>query len=154
MAVLKKKYVDINDTLRHIRLQVKEGKTWAADNIPYFISPTEMYHWLRIRTTYKNDPEGIELLQSAKTLFDNNFHGTPGAGDCDCFTILTLTALNKQKWHGKPWIKLAGRNWEYPVHIWAGIDYKGEQIALDLTNRRPFEERNYKHIQKIYFKPL
>jgi hypothetical protein len=154
MAVLKKKYVDINDTLRHIRLQVKEGKNWADDNIPYFISPTELYHWLRIRTTYKNDPDGIELLQSAPTLFDNNFHGIPGAGDCDCFTIATLTALNKQKFNGRPWIKLAGRTTSYPVHIWGGIDHKGEEIALDLTNRRPFEERKYKHIQKIYFNPL
>lgn len=154
MAQLKKKYVDINDTLRHIRLQVKEGEQWAKKNVPYFINPVEMYYWLKVRTTYKNDPEGIELLQSAPTLFEANYWGTPGAGDCDCFSIATLTALNKQKWKAPMWIKLAGRSKSYPVHIWAGTDYKGEEIALDLTNKKPKEERNYPYIQKIYFNKL
>lgn len=152
---LKKKYVDINDTLRHIRLQVKEGIPWAEDNVPLFINPVDLYYWLRIRTHYKLDPDGIELLQSADTLMsDANYHGTPGCGDCDCFSILTLTALNVQKFKGKPWIKLAGRSKEYPVHIWAGIDYKGEEIALDLTERKPGQERKYPYVQKIYFNYL
>ena len=154
MAQLKKKYVDINDTLRHIRLQVKEGMPWARQNVPYTINPVELYHWLRIRTKYVLDPEGVELLQSADTLMENNYHGIPGAGDCDCFTILTLTALQTQKYRGKPWIKLAGRSKDYPVHIWGGIDYKGEEIAMDLTNRKAGEERKYPYIQKIYFKYL
>lgn len=154
MAEFKKPYVDINDTLRHIRLQVKEGIDWSKTNIPNFTSPIDLYYWLRIRTTYKNDPEGIELLQSAPTLFENNFHGIPGAGDCDCFSILTLTALNKQKFKSTPWIKLAGRNKNFPVHIWAGTDIKGEEIALDLTNKKPYEERPYTYIQKIYFNKL
>ena len=152
MAQLKKKYVDINDTLRHIRLQVKEGLPWARHNVPYMINPVDLYYWLRIRTHYVLDPDGVELLQSADTLMtENNFHGVPGSGDCDCFTILTLTALNVQKWKGKPWIKLAGRSKQYPVHIWAGIDYKGEEIAMDLTEKKAGQERKYPYVQKIYF---
>lgn len=154
MAELKKKYVDINDTLRHIRLQVKEGMPWAAQNIPYFVNPVELYYWLRIRTKYVNDPPNIELLQSAETLFDNNFHGIPGAGDCDCFSVLTLTALQVQKWKAPAWIKLAGRNKQYPVHIWAGVDYNGEEIALDLTEHKPGQERKYTYIQKLYFNKI
>ena len=154
MAVLKKKYVDINDTLKHIRLQVSEGINWSADNVPLFTSPIDLYYWLKIRTRYKNDPEGVELLQSLPTLMENNYWGLSGAGDCDCFSVATLTAINTQKFKCKPWIKLAGRTKNYPVHIWAGCDYKGEEIALDLTNRKPAEERKYKFIQKIYFVPL
>jgi len=154
MAVFRKKYVDINDTLRHIRLQVKEGMPWAKQNIPYFVNPVEMYHWLRIRTKYVNDPPNVELLQTAETLFDNNWHGIPGAGDCDCFSVLTLTALCKQKWKHPMWIKLAGRNKQYPVHIWAGCDVDNKEIAMDLTQPKPYSERNYPYIQKIYFKPI
>jgi len=156
MATLKKRYVDINDTLRHIRLQVKHGIPWAYDNIPQTINPIDLYYWMRIRTKYKLDPDGVELLQSADTLMDNNFHGISGAGDCDCFSILTLTAIHSQKWskNAKPWIKLAGRSKDNPVHIWAGVDYHNEEIAMDLTNRKPREERKYKYIQKLYFNYL
>jgi len=155
MAQLKKKYVDINDTLRHIRLQVKEGIGWAQQNVPYCINPVDLYYWMRIRTKYVLDPDGVELLQSADTMMtDANYHGITGAGDCDCFSILTLTAINNQKWKGKPWIKLAGRSKSNPVHIWAGIDYKGEEIAMDLTNKKCGEERSYPYVQKIYFNYL
>ena len=152
--ILKKKYVDINDTLSHIRLQVREGIEYSKQNVPLFISPVELYYWLKIRTRYKNDPEGIELLQSLPTLLEDNYWGMSGFGDCDCFSLATLTVLQKQKFKCKSWIKLAGRNKNYPVHIWAGCDYKGEELALDLTNHSPGEERKYKYIQKIYFQPL
>lgn len=154
MAVLKKGYKDINDTLRHIRLQVAEGLDYADENVPLFLNPHDLYIWLKSRTTYVDDPHNVELLQSLPTLLENNYHGIVGGGDCDCTTIAVLTCLQKQKFGGKCWIKLCGRNKSYPVHIYAGIDYKGEELALDLTNRMAGVERKYPLIQKIYFKPF
>lgn len=151
----KKKYVDINDTLNHIRLQVSEGINYAQNNVPLFLYPADLFYWFKSRTTYKNDPEGIELLQSLPTLMENNFWGKSGAGDCDCTSIAILTALQKQKFGKKCWIKLAGRNKNTPVHIWSGIDLSnGKEYSLDLTNRIVNQERDYPYIQKIYFKPL
>lgn len=154
MAQLKKKYVDINDTLRHIRLQVRDGQQWVNENVPFFKSPVDMYHWMRVRTTYENDPHDTELIHNADSLFNDNFHGKPGHGDCDDFAMLTLSVAQKQKWKYPLWIKLAGRNREYPVHIWAGYDIDGKEFPMDLTERKPGDERKYKYIQKIYFKHI
>jgi len=151
---LKKKYINLNDTLSHIRLQVAEGIPYAKNNIPQFFNPIDLFYWLKSRITYKSDPPGVELLQSLPTLLKNNFWGKSGLGDCDCFSIAILTMLQTQKMSCKPWIKLAGRDKLNAVHIWPGVDYKGEEIALDLTNRKPNEERPYKFVQKIYFNYL
>ena len=149
---LKKKYVDINDTLRHIRVQVMHSIPFAREVCPDFQNPAQLFSWLKARTTYKNDPRGVELLQSMQTLFNGDYHGTPGAGDCDCFTIAALACMHVQQWPGPLWIKIAGRDRSAPVHIWAGLDFKGKPFALDLTEKQPDKERSYPFVQKIYYK--
>lgn len=148
---LKKRYVDINDTLKHIRVQVLHSIPYARKNVPVFSDPWELWRWLNDRLIYKNDPPNVELLQSFKTLIQDNYHGIPGAGDCDCFTIAFLTVASVQGWGCPLWIKLAGREKDAPVHIWGGLTWKGKDIPLDFTEKRPEKERYYPYVQKINF---
>ena len=152
MAVIKKRYKDINDTLKYIRLQIEESIPYADKKCPTFSSPSNLFFWLKPRLTYKKDPNKIELLQSMPTLMENNYHGTPGAGDCDCFSIAMASCCISQGW--KTFIILAGRNKFTPVHIWTGVTIDGKDYNLDLTNSIPFKTRDYPYQQKIYIKPL
>ena len=153
MAVLLKKYVDLNDVMRHIRLQIEESIPFAESYVPQFRSPIDLFHWLKPQLKYRKDPQGKELLQSFPTLIKNNFYGISGTGDCDCFSIAMCSATAIQQWKGmKVWIKLAGRNRSQAVHIWSGVDINGKSYPLDLTNPTPLYERNYQYIQKLYLK--
>ena len=91
MAVLKIPYTDINAVMRGIRTQVIDSLEYCVNEMPSFDHPEQMFNTLRNMVKYKNDPPGIELLQSVPTLFEDNFWGRPGMGDCDCFTILLLS---------------------------------------------------------------
>ena len=151
----KRPYKDINDTLQHIRVQIAAGIPWTQENAPTFDNAAACYYWLMDRTTYRHDPPDTELLQSIDTLLTSrNYWHKPGAGDCDCFVIAWLTLFNCSNIKGRAWIKLAGRSKKYPVHIWAGVDDNGRELAADLTQRKFNSERAYPYIQKIYFKPL
>lgn len=152
MIEFKRKYKSLPDTLQHIRLQVLQSLKFADETVPAFQHPAELYRWLKDRTTYKNDPKGVELLQTMQTLINGDYWGIPGAGDCDCFTITTLACCEVLGW--KSWYKLAGRSLDAPVHIWAGVDFKGQEIPLDLTEKQVGKERVYKFVQKINFVPL
>ena len=68
MIEFKRKYKDINDTMRHIRLQVKQSLPYVKDISPGFDYPADLYRYLKDRTIYKNDPPGVELLKRADTL--------------------------------------------------------------------------------------
>lgn len=153
---LKKKYLSLNETLQYMRLQIAEGLNYAAENCPRFNNAAELFYYLKPRLKYKHDPHEVELLQSLPTLLNanENFWGVAGAGDCDCFVIAALTLFNTSEIKGRAWIKLAGRSKQYPVHIWCGIDHNGEELTIDLTERKFNTERPYPYIQKIYFKPL
>jgi hypothetical protein len=155
MAAFKKNYKDINDTMRHIRLQVEESVPFANKFLRKCKDPNDLYFCLKPYLKYKKDPPGVELLQSLPTLIKNNFFGQSGMGDCDCFTIGVVSLCMVQKWPGaKIWIKLAGRNKAYPVHIWSGVTYKGKEYPLDMTNKIPGIERPYPYIQKLEVKKL
>lgn len=149
---LRKPYKDINDTLRHIRLQVMESIPFAEEVCPQFDTPGDLFRWMKDRVVYRLDPEGVELVQTMQTMWNGDYWGTPGAGDCDCFTVATLACCYIQDWKGPLWIKLAGRTRQGPVHIWSGLQWQGHEYALDLTNRQPAQERPYKYVQRLIFK--
>ena len=129
MAVLIKRYENLNDVLRHIRLQIEESIPFAQSFTPQFNSPVDLFHWLKPQLHYRKDPQGKELLQSFPTLMVNNFYGIPGTGDCDCYSIAMCSATAVQQWKNKKiWIKLAGRNKHQAVHIWSGVDIDGKRI--------------------------
>ena len=153
MATLIKRYDDLNDVLRHIRLQIEESIPFAQSYVPSFNSPVDLFHWMKPQLHYRKDPAGKELLQSFPTLIKNNYYGIPGTGDCDCFSIAMCSASAVQNWKGmKVWIKLAGRNKANAVHIWSGVDIDGKSYPLDLTNPVPLYERDYQYVQKLYLK--
>jgi hypothetical protein len=152
---LKKNYKNINDTLRHLRLQFEESLNFANSYVPKFSDPVQLFLWLKPQLKYRNDPKNTELLQSFPTLILNNFYGIPGTGDCDCFTIAALASCAVQKWNDKKlYIILAGRNKFTPVHIWSGVELSGENYPLDFTNAIPGKVRPYAYTQKMYLKDI
>lgn len=147
MAVLKETYKDINRTLEGIRTQVIDSLEWTAHNLPRFKTPEQLFTYCRQITTYKNDPHEVELLQTVPTLLtENNFHGQAGAGDCDCFTILTLACCITSGWNDN-YIVLVGRTKISPVHIYSAVKVNGKLYTLDLTNPYINVERPYKYRQ-------
>ena len=80
-------YQDINQTLKGIHRQVCDSLDYCVNNMPVYKDPVAMFYGLKPLIKYKNDPPGVELLQTVPTLFENNFHGTPGAGDCDALYL-------------------------------------------------------------------
>jgi hypothetical protein len=81
----------------------------------------QIFNHLKSRTTYKEDPEGIELLQSMWSLFDDNYWGKAGTGDCDCFTITSCAVLLVNGY--KTGYSLYG-NGKQPTHIAADVFVK------------------------------
>jgi hypothetical protein len=80
-------------------------------------------------------------------LFENNFWNVPGAGDCDCFTILALSMCVAHGWMDQE-IVLAGRSKLSPVHIWSRIKWNGKWYDFDLTqpyfnSTRPYKFKQY-----------
>lgn len=152
MAYVRYKYDDLNQTLRELRRQVIDSIDYVCSELPSFSSPEQMFNWCRMATTYKFDPKGVELLQSVPTLFSWFVDPTtgdtfaPGEGDCDCFTILTLTCCICNGWN-ENFIVLCGRNKRQAVHIYSAVVFNGQLYTLDLTNPYINMERHYKYRQ-------
>lgn len=146
---LKKPYQDINDTLAHLKIQVVESLPFARQITPRFENPAQLFAWLKKKLHYKNDPKGVELLQTMQTMLSGEFWGRRGWGDCDCFTIATLAAAITQGWGGL-YIALVGRTKKNPVHIYTVIYQNGKRYVLDFTNANFNQERQtYRYIQEI-----
>ena len=148
MAVRKVPYTDINATMRGIREQIIDSIDYCCQNMPRYRDPEQMFYALQGMTTYKNDPPQTELLQTVPTLLCNNYWGIPGAGDCDCFTILAVTMCLAQGWNDQE-IILVGRSKLAPVHIYSVVYFDGKRYALDLTNKIFNVERKYKYSQAL-----
>lgn len=148
MAIIKVPYTDINATMRGIRTQVVDSLNFCVNEMPTFDNPEQMFKALRNMTTYKNDPPNVELIQSVETLFNQNYWGIRGAGDCDCFTVLVLAMCCAHGWNEQE-IVLVGRSKLAPVHIWSTVKYNGKRYSMDLTNAFFNIERKYKYIQRL-----
>ena len=148
MAKRKVQYKDINQVMRAMREQIAGSIPYCLDELPTFRDPQAMFEFCRLITTYHSDPPGVELIQSVPTLLDNNFWGIPGAGDCDCFTILTVALCIANGWN-ENYIVLVGRKKIAPVHVYSATRFNGKLITLDLTNPYPNIERPYKYRQLV-----
>ena len=148
MAILITTYKDINATMQGIRTQVIDSLDFCVNDMPKFKDPESLFKNLKTMITYKNDPPGIELLQTVQTLFLNNYHGIPGAGDCDCFSILFLSMCVAHGWNQQE-IVLAGRSKLAPVHIWTRVNYNGSWFDCDLTQPYFNTVRKYKYKQYL-----
>lgn len=137
------KYKSLQHTVNEIVKQGFWGVTYAESVLPQIYSVEDLFIWLKKRVTYKKDPPGVELVQSMPSLFLDNYHGIPGAGDCDCFVATTIScavALNFQFD-----IILMG-NGKNPTHIACRV----ENYIFDLTTG--FNElRQYNNYQVLNF---
>lgn len=140
-------YKTLEDVLYQIVTLARKGVPYMAKKIPSYVgSPEQLFFYLSSHTTYRDDPPNTELLQSPKSLFENNYWGVPGTGDCDCFTILliaSLLAMGADR--NSIEIVLAGDKRTIPKHIY--ITYKGK--PMDLTNAFFNYERDYPYLQHI-----
>lgn len=147
MAELREKYKDLETTLKGLRLQVIESLPYCSEQNFYYDSPRVMYYNILNRIKYKNDPPGVELIQTVPTLFENNYHGQPGAGDCDCFTVLTLAIGTINNWRQR--IVLCGREKTNAVHIFSQVYWNKQWQTVDLTRGLYNTHKKYKFYQYI-----
>lgn len=104
---------------------------------------------------YVNDAYQIEQIQSVGTLFENNIHNKPGAGDCDCFTVFTIAMLIANKFDIKDInILLQGNKQDAPSHILSRYKNDNVDLVLDFTQPTFDSLRNYKFYQNINIKKL
>lgn len=78
-----------------------------------------------------------------QTLFEDNYWGISGAGDCDCFSITYAACMNVVNIPCK--FVLAGRQPNQWVHVYCVIFWRGTWWPVDLTNPEFGTERNYKY---------
>lgn len=141
-------YQDINQTLKGIHRQVCDSLQYCANEMPIYPDPRSMFYGLKQLIRYHNDPPGVELLQSVPTLFEKNYWGMPGAGDCDCFSILVLSMCVVHGWNNQR-IVLCGRSTIAPVHIFTQLKVDGEWKTLDLTRPLYNTHKPYKFYQHL-----
>jgi hypothetical protein len=144
---LREPYRDIRHTMRMFGRQVKDSLAYARNFIPANADPKEIWYILKQHLTYKNDPPGVELLQSFPTMMENNYWGTPGAGDCDCFTIAAVSCAVVN--HIPVRIVIVGNHKDGPSHVYCEMKYKGRWDVFDLVNPFYGETKAYRHRQVI-----
>lgn len=141
-------YKNINETLFWLLEQAKTGVPYCKKAFPSFSDPQQMFDYLNGRVVYHNDPPGVELIQSPGTMFEKNYFGIPGAGDCDCFTTLLLACCWANGFK-ENYICLYGRSKKYPSHISLMTVFDGRPYYLDLTEKKFNRERNYPYKQEL-----
>lgn len=149
----KKKYISLAHTLTEIKRAAIAGLPFCSNFVPGILNsdPEGLFYFLKEKTSYQKDPPGIELLQQPETLLTKkNYWGKPGAGDCDCFTILSLACLQiiGQK---KLRVVLVGKNRNNPTHIYSAFGSGENYRTFDLTNNFFDFERKYNFRQILDF---
>lgn len=143
-------YKNIAHTIKMMGKQIEESIDYAYDFCGADCTPKELFWILRQNTTYKNDPPGVELLQTMPSLFDDNYWGIPGAGDCDCFTITAVACCKALDIPCR--IVIVGNSAAAPSHVYAEVLDNGKWTPFDLVNpyygqTKPYA---YKKIINVY----
>jgi hypothetical protein len=106
-------------------LQISKSLTYAELWSEFYkydnLDVEQIFNHLKSVTHYKEDPSNVELLQSMPSLFEDNYWGTPGTGDCDCFTITSCAVLLVNGY--KTGFSLYG-NGKQPTHIASDVRLK------------------------------
>jgi len=132
----------IDQTIKGMRTQTAASLKYARLWLNGERDPQRIFYLLKASTTYKSDPKNIELLQKMETLFENNYWGISGAGDCDCFSIAFAACMQVVNIESR--FVLAGRTPNVWVHVYNAIFFRGEWMAVDLTCSNFNVERPYK----------
>lgn len=145
-------YISLEDVLYKIGKISYQGVSYMAKKVPAYVTDAEqLFYYLSSVTTYRDDPPNTELLQSPKSLFEKNYWGMPGTGDCDCFSIMSISALVALGYSiNSIEVVLAGNSRNTPKHIYIKVNGK----PFDLTNAFYNYERNYPYLQHIPLKEL
>lgn len=142
-------YKSLSHTLQMIKRQVIDSLPYARRIVPNFQNPEQLYKWLKPKLHFKDDPKGVEYLQTMQTLMRNG-----GQGDCDCFVITVCACVIVQGWDNL-YIDLTGYDRKGAVHIYNDLIWKGERVVLDFTNGYYNHEREsgtygkYKFRQRV-----
>jgi len=142
--------IDVNantlqDLIRLIKYKIQESKKFAVQFIPNYIhTPEDLFIFLKYKTSYMKDPKEFELLQSMQSLFEDNYHGVPGMGDCDCLTITGAASLYAI---GSPYNLILAGNKSSPSHIFLKIS--GSNEYFDLTRNNFNELPRYKNYWQV-----
>ena len=142
-------YQDINQVMRFMNIQIYEGVPFCY-NFADITDAKDLYNTLSTLFKYKNDPDDIELIMSPESFANDNYWGVDFTGDCDDFvTFVTSYCIAHNI---KCQIVLAGRSKKAPVHIYNMVEYRGQMVPFDITNRVFNYERDgykYKQILKV-----
>ena len=142
-------YVSLTHTLLSVKQQVRDSLPYIHQYIPRDIEdPEQLFYYLKDRTKFKKDPNNDEWIRTVQTLF-NKYNGR---GDCDCFTVLSLTSFIYLGY--KPmYVMLSGATPVAPTHIYTAVYDRGiNRIAtFDLTNPDYDHERTYNFKQRLLF---
>lgn len=142
-------YQSLSHTLKLLKLQVIDSLPYVFDFVTKTYSAENLFKQLKKQVTFKNDPPGVEYIQSMQTLFYKN----NGLGDCDCFSVAALASLYRCGFDPL-YVCLAGKSKMQPTHIYVEVyDPKKDAICpFDLTNPIYNYERPYNFKQRIPFK--
>jgi hypothetical protein len=146
-------YKNLTHTLKALKIQIIDSLPYMSDYIPYDINtPRELFTYLKSITKYKNDPQGVELLQSVPTLFERAKYDGKLKGDCDCLVILS-TASFIYLGFNNIYVSLVGNKESSPSHIYNEIWDSEERkfMPFDLTNPTYGHERTYNYKQRLKF---
>jgi len=140
-------YKDIGHTIEMMGRQIEDSIDYAYDFVPGNTTPKELFWILRQNTTYKNDPPGVELLQSFPSMMDDNYWGIPGAGDCDCFTIAAIACCKAADIPCR--IVIVGNSPSAPSHVYAEVLDDGQWTPFDLVNPWYGHTKEYNYMKRI-----
>lgn len=125
-------YKNLAHTIKMMQRQIDHSLDYASGFIPANTNARELFWILRQNTVYKNDPPGVELLQSMPSLFEDNYWGIAGAGDCDCFTITATACAVVAEIPAR--IILVGNSAQAPSHVYNELYDGGKWVPFDLVN--------------------
>jgi len=140
-------YKSLDHTLKAMAVQIADSLDYADKFLPVETSVDEIWRILKDNLIYKNDPPGVELLQSFPTLMEDNYWGTPGAGDCDCFTIAAISCAVVRGFPSRAVV--VGNVKEAPSHIYAELWDGSKWVIFDLVNTTLGEAKSYKYVQRL-----
>lgn len=137
-------YPGFNKTMGHFKAKVWESVPDILNDYPNgFDSAEAIWDEFKPALTYADDPKGHEWFQGYHGLWNDNIHGHPGMGDCDCFSILTCAAAIIS---GLPFkVVLRGRTKSTAVHVFVVVDGK----VLDFVQPRMGVTRDYPYRQDL-----
>lgn len=147
----KQKYISLVHTLKNLRLQAIESIPYCYQLTDGLNNPQDLFNYLKSITSYEPDPPGIELIHTAKSLFEKNYHGISGAGDCDDLTVLSFASLYCLGIK-KQYITLSGNQENVPTHIFISFIESGNLINFDLTQTFYNVTRKYNFCQYLPIK--